>query len=484
MQRIEERARREVLAVLAGDGNGDEDGDANAAGRLPAQHARRLERRDGVARGTGGTRAGSEAVAGPSCPSGPSTLPPVDGRCLAVPAGAGRAGRALAATLATVWPAAPMAAQELDLLMSLTSDGAVMGQPVADQELLFHAPGGLAHVAWASQTLGLLAGQDSTGLHLEFGDIDAVHDAGGGSTAATGLYISLVSDEHGFEDGDVIEVKTGGFEVFLPESFFVDGVGAVDGNLDVDAFALCADGSLLFSLAEDEDSLFLDGDDPGVVRDGAVLHWPVGAPQALILHAESELDAFVSQALGAQVSIGDTKGLAEDPSTGSLLFTVQSPSSDDASVFSTFMGGSLVPGHTEMDFGFDGAAEADAITVATRRFPGITVSDGKPSGNDVVTVTLRGAEPGKPHVVLAALSSTTPGYPLGGWGALVLANDALLGGTLATAPDLMIVPDGLGAGFLSVALPPVIPIDDIAVQVVAPAPDPLASNPLVLELEQ
>jgi len=390
----------------------------------------------------------------------------------------------LAAGLLILGPAAPHApGQGFDLLVSTTSDADVAGAPARDQELLFHRAGQAARVAWASETLAQLAGDlDGDGLHDEPGDVDAVHD-GGGSTAADGLYVSFISDDLGVLDGDVVQITPLGLVPFLAEADVITATGATDGNVDVDAFHLDPDGSVLFSFAEDEASSSLSGDATGVIADGDILLWAAtGGVQVLL--TESQVDGLVSVALGSATSTGDTKGLARDPDTGAVLFSVQSPSAHDASVFSDGGGGSLVAGHEESDFGYGGAAELDALTVAHAAWPGLTVADPRPQPGEDIVLTVRGAAPGSLQIVLAALDVGPVLVPLDGWGGLVLANDAMLDTALRLLPTYSLVADGMGEASISIPVPAgMVPLD-LTFQAVTWSTPALGSNPLVVELVQ
>jgi len=412
----------------------------------------------------------------------------------AAPGGVPRPARAgllalLLAGAALAGAAAPgAAAQGFEVLVSLSTDDALPSGPVRDQDLVAHAPGALAHVAWPSETLSLLAGDGGSGTWPVFGDVDAVHDAGG-ATADQGLYISLTADEAGHKDGDVLRCGPGGLSVFRAESEFIAASGATDGNVDIDAFQLDADGSILFSFGDNEASAFLSGDDPGVVKDGDVLLWLPGAPAAQVLMTEAQVNGMVTLALGSSstVSTTDTLSLARDPQTGALLFSVASPTANDATVFSTALGGSVLEGHAEGDFGFTTAPELDALSVAGSHFVALTTSAAKPPAGGSVTLGLSAAEPGVPHFVLAALGSAPAKPALSGWGGFVLAQDALLAASWGQTTVLQIVPGAAGTGSLFSDVPAGLPPVDVLVQVVAPpwAGQPASSsNPLLLELAQ
>jgi hypothetical protein len=388
--------------------------------------------------------------------------------------------------LALLGPAA--AAQSFDVLVSLSGDDTLPGGAVRDQDLVLHAPGAPAHVAWPSETLSLLAGDGGTGNWTIFGDVDAVHDAGG-STADAGLYLSLAADEAGFKDGDVLRGGPGGLAIFRAEAEFIAAAGASDGNVDLDAFQLDPDGSILFSFGDNEASSFLSGDDAGVLKDGDVLLWPAGASVAQVLMTENQVNQMVTLALASPslVATTDTTALARDPSSGAVLFSVQSPTANDATVFSTALGGHVVEGHAEADFGFGGAPELDALSVAASRFPAASVSAAKPQAGSTLTIGLADAAAGVPHFVLAALGLDAPQPVLAGWGGCVLAQDPLLDASWVQTNVLVIFPAGSGMGSLNATVPAGLPPVDVMLQIVAPpagGQPAHGSNPLLLELAQ
>lgn len=395
------------------------------------------------------------------------------------------AGVALLA-LALLAPAS--AAQGHELLVSLSGDDTLPGGAVRDQDLVRHAPGVPAFVAWPSETLTLLAGAGGSGTWPVFGDIDAVHDAGG-ATADAGLYLSLGSDEAGFKDGDVFRGGAGAYAVFRTEAEFIAAAGASDGNVDVDAFHLDPDGTILFSFADNEASAFLSGDDPGVVKDGDVLAWPAGAATAFVLLTEAQVSQLVTTALASPSALAttDTTALARDPQTGDVLFAVQSPTANDATVFTTALGGSILEGHAEPDFGFSGSPELDALSIAGSVFPVASVSTPNPAAGSSFELRLAGAVPGSPHILLAALGLDAPQPQLSGWGGFVLAQDALLDTCWTLTNVLLVVPGSDGSGTYSAAVPAGLPPVDVVLQVVAPAAagQPASgSNPLLIELAQ
>ena len=398
------------------------------------------------------------------------------------------AKRALSPALLFALAAPALTAQSFDVLLSTSADaqlGSPAGDwPVGDQELFTHGADGVSRVTWPSETLAALAGDPGgTGLHHVFGDVDAVHDQGL-IPADRGLYVSLVTNEGGFLDGDVLRVQPSGFVVFLAEAAFMDATGATDGNVDVDAFHREPDGRVIFSFAEDEASSLLSGDDPGVIADGDVLTWMPSLGTADILYTESAIDGLVSQALGVATVTGEVKGLARDPVSNALLFTVQSPSAHDASLFSDEGGGQLVPGHTEADMGFGGAAELDALSVSPTSWPSLTVSDGLPAAGDTLHADLRGTNPGDAYVLLMALDIGPVLIPAFGWGGLMLTDDLLLQTSVVLTPSRTVIADGLGEARFSATIPAGIPPVDVHLQYLSLVSPHTGTNPVVVEVGQ
>jgi hypothetical protein len=193
---------------------------------------------------------------------------------------------------------------------------------------------------------------------------------------------------------------------------------------------------------------------------------------------------MVSTALGAATSTTDTTGVARDPATGELLFSVLSPTPDDASVFTTAGGGARVAGHEEATLGFTGSPELDGLTVAAWRFPSLQVSNGTPIAGEGVQFTLDDGDPGRPYLLLASLVDVPVVVPTEGWGGLVLQPDALTLAMLSTAGSFVVFPDVAGTAAWDLTVPAgTIPVD-VVVQAVAPGVPADTSNPLVMELLQ
>ena len=390
---------------------------------------------------------------------------------------------AAAASLAT-FLGPPVAAQQLDLLLSFSADGQLPTEAVADEEIVLHRFGELPRVTWPSGCLALALGNtNAQGLLPVPGDVDALHDRGL-DVIGGGLLLSFISDQGSFKDGDVLALDGSSLVVMHPEGDLVTALGVTDGNLDVDALHLEQDGSLLFSLAEDENSSVLSGDNPGVLQDGDVLRWdPVTGGVSMVL-TESQVTALVIAAIAGPATPGDVKGLARDPSNGELLFSVQSPSAFDASVFSTAGGGTLVAGHEELDLGFLGAVELDALSLAVSIWPSLTTTNARPAAGESFELVLRGAEPGEVVTLVLGLDFVPTWWPLLGWGGLSVPNDVLFGVSLSAMPWLSRVVDTAGVASWAQVVPPGQFAEDVVVQVVTFGWPMRTSNPAVLELVQ
>jgi len=379
--------------------------------------------------------------------------------------------------------AAPLAAQtsaEFALLFSTSGSAELPDHPVTDQELVSHSPSEGTRAAWPLAALLGFFGEDTSGVHQLPGDLDAVHDSGAFASAG-GLLVSFASDAQGFEDGDVLRLAPEGAEIVYPEELFSVICGATDENVDVDAIQLDADGTLYFSFAEDEDSSFLSGDDPGVIADGDVLRWVEGAGQAEMHLTESQIDALVSAALGSSQATGDVKGLARDPQTGALLFCVQSPSAHDASVFSTAGGGSLLPGFDEAQLEFLDSEEFDALSVRGQAFPALRPETLRPVLGEETQVEVYGAEPGSMQLLLIAFDHGAAWLPTLGWGGLVLADDAMFAHSLMVSGALLRVADGGGRAQWSFDVPLGFPAIDVSAQCFELGTSVRASNPILVE---
>lgn len=370
-----------------------------------------------------------------------------------------------------------------DLVLSLTSPGSLPGGVVEDEELLLVAGDGAVRRLVPERTLALYFDAGAAGLHVGPSDIDGldVHAVAPGVPWMAGLHFSLVSDEGGFRDGDILrfDPSTASVHVVFAEAALVAAIAANDANIDVDAFCIEADGTLIFSLAEDESV----GPGQTIILDDAVFRLLPGASAATVLYDDAAMAAAVSQALGVSTAIGDVKGL--DMLDGELLFTVQSPSAHDATVFTMASGGAIFDQRTEAALGFLGEVEADALAILPAPpFPTLDLSAPAVVEGTPVTVRLEGTGPGAPFLVLI---SGAPlffgGQPTSGFGVLSLdPTDPLWLAGLLNAPALFGVADPTGVGSLSGGVPIAGVAYDLYIQAVTSGAR--STNPVVLEVNQ
>jgi hypothetical protein len=164
-------------------------------------------------------------------------------------------------------------------------------------------------------------------------DVDALAVVMASPRRVRDVYVSFTTTVGPFLDGDIVRLAPDGtLEVAWSEAQIVSAFGCTDGNVDLDALHVYADGSMLLSFADDEASSVLSTDTPNVITDGSVLLWdPIQGVEAVV-YTEGEVDQMITTALGKATTAGDTLSLAVD-SGGAICFTVQSPSADDATVF-------------------------------------------------------------------------------------------------------------------------------------------------------
>lgn len=249
-------------------------------------------------------------------------------------------------------------------LASPSADTVLSADPLCqDMELMRFASGD----AWARLWLpeggwhALLGDADRNGTFDAPAGIDAL---GWDSVATTGsrsvlnLWFSTDSDFLGFKDGDVLRVNlSGAVEVVYAEDDMRLALGT-SAAFDLDAIERDAAGLLWFSLRD-----AISASNLGAIEDGDVLVYDPAAGSVWIHATEAQVQAWVDAALPGAGALGDLKSLAFDPLGGALVFTIQSPSSADASVFSAAGGGILLPDFEEARWGFLQSTELDALTL-------------------------------------------------------------------------------------------------------------------------
>ena len=280
-------------------------------------------------------------------------------------------------------------------------------------------------------------------------DIDALAIAPGyGTLSQGGLCFSLLSNQGGFLDGDVLKFDgTGALSVYVAESTLAAALGVEGTGLDVDAITFDGNQRLLFSLEFDAMTGAL-----GQVQNGDVLRLEFDGSVSRVL-SEADVQAAYTQATGSSAAIGDVHGLQWH--AGDIWVTIQAPSSADGGVLRVTGTPGFIVQETELGIG---GAEIDALL----RIPnGETPFSLWIEPNGVgATGHLAGGTPGGLALVLASASAGYQPEPfLGGFAAWYLNPAdpflvALLSGPGASGFSLdslgrvthSLVPSAIGAG--------------------------------------
>lgn len=328
-------------------------------------------------------------------------------------------------------------------LVSTTDPLAPMGLMDHDDACLFQV--GPNMPAFTSWTLGhwfALAG-------FQPSDIDAVGllPVGLGNDHRAAIAFSLLSNEGGFLDGDVLGIGPGGGLVTLvPEAALSALLGVPTANLDVDAVDYDELGRLVFSLQGD-----LSGTVFGNVDNGDVLRLePDGSLSRP--YTEADVQAALDQTGMTSGPIGDVHGVTSY--LGDLFVALQGPSDVDGGVLRLGAAPLIVAGDLVLGLG---GAELDALTALE-------------SGWDLGTIALDtdvsvpgafvhgegfGFTPGAPLLLfVAGQPGFEPGYGFGGFGDLFLdpLDPFLLQATAAVGFPVVLA-DGVGHFSLDFQLP-------------------------------
>lgn len=235
----------------------------------------------------------------------------------------------------------------------------------ADLDGAFDAPAGIDGLAWVPR--------------------------GVGQPSLFDFWFSTDSDFQGWKDGDVLRVHPSGvIEAVILERDLALALGTASA-FDLDAIARDLDGRLYFSLRDGLSVSVL-----GAVEDGDVLIYDPVSNAVSRAWTEAEVQAWVDHAAPGAGAIGDVKGLSFDPETGALLFLVQAPSSQDASVFSNAGGGEILRGFEEPQFGFTQSTELDALAVLSAevlQHPILVADQVQVSPGQTFTLRVRHATP-------------------------------------------------------------------------------------------
>jgi len=245
-------------------------------------------------------------------------------------------------------------------------------------------------------------------------DVDAyAHLPGSLPGSAPGNVFSLLSNEGGFLDGDILGFASGGgVALLVSELDLATALGASGSNIDVDALAYDDGGRIVFSLADNLAASAL-----GAISDGDVLRLEPAFAGVTRLFTEADVQAQFTLATGLSDAILDVQAL--EWVAGEVWIAVQSPSRHDGSILA--LGPTPRVVSDENDLGL-GGAEIDALgTLRTGDEPPVFhLSAEFALPGDSVHVEARG----RPGSVLWVLPSGAAGHVLlpryGGFGALFL----------------------------------------------------------------
>jgi len=297
-----------------------------------------------------------------------------------------------------------------------TTNNTTVGTATFDDGAVLFADGASSPVAFFRQEHWL----GTSGIVPS--DIDAfARVPGAPAGSARSFAFSLLSNEGGFLDGDVLSFAPGGgFEAIVTEAEITAALGVPLANIDLDALDFDLVGCLFFSLQSD-----LGGTGLGDLLDGDVICYEQSTNKVWIDRTEADIQAAFTLATGLAAAIGDVQGL--DVVNGDLWVVTQAPSSHDGAILA--LGATPVIVLEESVLGL-GGAEVDALSLAEAgdRIATITVEPSEAMPGDLLNVTLRG----EPNTVYVALMSGSTGWidfgARGGFGAWYLdATDPWLG---------------------------------------------------------
>jgi len=172
------------------------------------------------------------------------------------------------------------------------------------------------------------------------------------------IVFSSDRDFQGFKDGDILRLsRSGGVKIVHSEGALDAALLPTSGSIDIDGLAVISDNVFLLTFKDS-----LNGTVVGDVLDGDIVQWDTTTGVITRFADELQVQAWVENATGSTASIGDVKSLSFHPISGDLLFTVQSPSAIDATVFSALNNGEILQGWEEGDWGFQISTEIDALS--------------------------------------------------------------------------------------------------------------------------
>lgn len=343
---------------------------------------------------------------------------------------------------------AGVAAAQESVIFSLSSSGTAGFGPLADTEIAIWEPSTGATRPWLmTPTSAFFGGDvDGDGKSDEWKDVDAlyVHQQG---NRVDEVLVSFNTSFGAFADGDVVRLAPDGtLAAAYTEAQLVAAFGLANG-MDLDGLHVGPDGRIYVSFADDEPSSLLSTDLSGVITDGSIVWWDTVNQVVGIEITEGQVDSLVSHALGKPATTTDTLGIAMDRN-GVISFSVQSPSGDDASVFSEANGGEYV--RREADLGLTGSPEIDALDLQTAPIAFLTarVPLRVIPANTVATVDVDGPAPLHTFALLLDFQrGDTSRFPLNGLGGLALdPSDPMFVIALAGMPWIWGFTDAAGHG--------------------------------------
>ncbi|QDU67295.1 hypothetical protein [Engelhardtia mirabilis] len=277
--------------------------------------------------------------------AGPATRARRIASSLAVP-------MAVPLAMLTAVPLAAAAQEPPTLLASTTGDaGAVVaGLPDLDDSSILRLRENAEPLPF------LLEGSWRGMANFAPGDVDGLAlRPGYPSYSAGALAFSLLSNEQGFLDGDVLGLAPGGgVEILITEESIAAALGLPGVGIDLDAIAFDEAGQLVFSLQSDQSASVL-----GDLSNGDVLRLDAGGGVTR-LATEADVDAALEQATALSVGVGDVQGVAVV--AGELWVVVQGPGSMDGGVLALGANARVVA--DEVTLGLAGE-ELDALAVVS-----------------------------------------------------------------------------------------------------------------------
>lgn len=316
------------------------------------------------------------------------------------------------------------------LLVSTTSDpGAVLTVgPDLDDSSIVRVRAGDEPLPW------MLEGHWRALADFVPSDVDGFsHRTGSSAFAAESVAFSLLSNEGGFLDGDVLTLAPGGgVEILLTEDSIATALGAPGAAIDLDAIAFDELGRLVFSLQSD-----LAGTALGDLSNGDVLMLAEDGPERLA--TEADVEAALEAATGSTAGIGDVHGVTVVD--GELWVAVQAPGSVDGGVLALGDNARIVADEAELGLAGE---EVDALDCVAGTVDPLGLWIDAPGAEGVGAC--RAATPGGAGVLVVsgAAGYESAGY-LEGFGAwYVDPTDALLAQQLAGGGGLVLF-DGEGA---------------------------------------